>query len=251
MAARRYEGLDEGNIIGEFMGFFSYAILMGFFLYLAFSLIIAATFSYIKLYSEDKERKITVTELWQSCRKYIWKVLGAQLLLFFILFLAYAFCFVFLLGGRGGIFFVFILLLALFFLFIFYSVKLSLFPLFIVVEDNGVMQSFSSSYQFTSGIFWKTLGLMIVLGFIVSIGMNILSVPGFVIGIMSAVLGITTQTDYSFWTLFGSALGSVGISVAYLLYVIVFIGQAMLYYSEMENRYGISSRREIEEIGKN
>jgi len=240
--------ISDNRVLEFITDIFSYAVFMYFFIYLAFSLIMATTYSYIKLYAEDKERKITVTELWQSCRKYIWKVLGAQLLLFFILILGCAVCFVPLLAGSGGIFLVFILFFAFLFVIIFYSVKLSLFPLFIIVEDNSIMQSFNSSYQFTSGIFWKTLGLMFVLGFIVGIGMNILSLPE----TLTNLGGLFHIIAYdSFWMLLGSALTSIGMSVAYLLYAIIFIGQAMLYYSEMEDRYGIASNREIEEIGKN
>ena len=237
-----------GSKLGFIVSIFSYMALMGFFFYVAFSLIIATTYSYIKLYAEDNERKITVTELWQSCRKYIWKIMGAQLLLFFVVILAFAVFLTPLLGGRGGIFFVFILFFAFLFLGLFYAIKLSFFPLFIVVEDNSIMQSFRSSYQFMNGIFWKALGLMFVLSLIVGVGMNILGFPGTIISI-SAVFGVITYNN--FWILLESALTSVGTAVGLLLYAVAFIGRAMLYYSEMENRYGISSRREIEEIGKN
>lgn len=247
-------GQDSYNAGKELVtNVFFYMIPTCFFLYISFSLIIAVTFSYIKLYANNQDRKPTVSELWQLSRKYIWKILGAQLFLFFIFVMAYTVCIIPLFAGSIGVFLAVILFFAFLFLIIFYSIKLSFFSLFIVIEDEGIMQSFSLSYQFTKGIFWKTLGFMFVLGLIVGIASNILQLPGMLISSGAVISGLVRQSDgdNSFLILLGSALTAVGMAIAYLLYSVVFIGQSLLYFSEMEQEYGIAANQEIEEIGKN
>jgi hypothetical protein len=215
------------------------------------SLFIAVgTLSYVKFYNEDKEREITSSMLWLEIKRHFWRVLGANLLLgvtivfaIFIVSLATGV----LVGGTGvfggisALFFVFFpLILAL----IWFSVRIIFSTIFIVIENKSIIQSFKDSYNFTKGIFWKTLGFIVVVTLLVNAVSQIFSLPGVMFMYADMFLGIG-----SFARSFGNVLIALGSSVGLILYCVVYIGYAIFYFSEKEQRYGIMANLEIDKIG--
>ncbi|MDR2684507.1 MAG: hypothetical protein LBB53_03890 [Prevotellaceae bacterium] len=228
-------------------------------IFVASTLILGVTFSYTKLYREDKERGITISMLWQDTKKYFWKLIGTQMFLvaaavvLVILFSLTIGFFISLAGisiGFGIIGIIFLFIAALICIIVFFGIKLSFYPLFIVVEDIGAIKSFSASYNFTKGVFWRTLGFMFVLGFLVGFAVYACILPGYILMFAGVISGVAQFGNPENLMLASSALISVGMSMAYLFYAVIFIGQAIFYHSKIEEREGILANLEIEEIGK-
>ncbi|MDR1545105.1 MAG: hypothetical protein LBS50_12040 [Prevotellaceae bacterium] len=227
-------------------------------IFIASTLILGVTFSYIRLYREDKEREITVSMLWQETKKYFWKLIGAQVLLGVLVFILIIILAVFfavtgvlinsnvvmtvLTGSLGGI--------AILCFCVWLAVKFSFLMLFIVTENKSVFGSFSDSYKFTKGIFWKTFGFIVVISLLVGFASYICIIPGYILMIGGTLSGSMNFGNSANLMMASSALISVGISISYLFYAVVFIGQSIFYHSIIEEREGISSNLEIEEIGK-
>ncbi|MDR2122875.1 MAG: hypothetical protein LBP34_07095 [Flavobacteriaceae bacterium] len=219
--------------------------------FLTMSLVSTASYVYVKLYRN--EEKITTKTLWDASKKYLGKVIGAQILFFGSLVVVYVICLIPIFIG-GDIAFLTLLLLPLSFVGIFYfSMKLTFFQAFIVLEDSGIMESFKQSYHFTRGIFWKTVLFMLLIGFVAQFFTYLFQLPGVILIYFQLIMGFT-QGDYldsSFsWTLGGALIG-VGSAVGYVLYSIIFIGICFLYYSTIESRQGIRAKNEIDSIGEN
>jgi hypothetical protein len=223
---------------------------------IALTLIMNTTYSYIKLYREDKEREITVSILWQESKKYFWKVIGALFIIFFTV-IAVMLVFSLLVVALNGVSKVLLVLLVFFmvvlFLFfgVFFGIKFTFFPFFIVVGDSNIMDSFSGSYNFTRGIFWKTFGFVIIISFIVGTAMYIFQIPSYITMFIGAITGFTNgMGSASFIMLLSSVFMSVGMACGYLLYSIMFVGQSIFYFSEIEKEQGVMANKEIDEIGK-
>jgi hypothetical protein len=223
-------------------------------IFLASTLIVGVTFSYIKFYREDKEREISVSMLWQGCKEVFWKLIGWQLLVGAIIMLVFFMCIIIAYSISNGnsdvmVGIVFLELLVSIAPVIYFFVKFSFSQFFIVIGDSGVMESFSGSYNFTCGVFWKTLGFLLMLNIIVGVVQYIFFIPGYIFMIIAAIAGAINGMDNVLtWTF--SALMSVGMSISYLCYSVMFVGQAIFYFSEIEKEQGIVANREIDEIGK-
>ena len=217
----------------------------------ASTLIMDVTFSYIKLYRQNKEQEITVSMLWQESKKHFWKLIGAQ---FTIVMIVVVIMILFVLLARmvignvpETIIFLFLIIGIIGF---YFGVKLAFFSFFIVVGDTSVMDSFSGSYSFTKGIFWKTLGFLFIIVVIVSFASNIFYIPGYILLFINTLLGISNGIDRnSFIPLLSSALMAVGMACAYLLYSVTFVAESIFYFSEIEKEQGVVANREIDEIG--
>jgi hypothetical protein len=106
--------------------------------------------------------------------------------------------------------------------------------------------------SFTTGIFWKTIGIYFILALLVGVISSVFSLPGMLMMFVSIVSGLAsnnTMHDSSFLMLLSGILISIGAAISYLLYAILFAGQAVLYHGEMEKEFGINTKKMIDEIG--
>jgi hypothetical protein len=246
MGASPYTGTSAPE---EFIGFLPYLFLFFAGSFLAISFVSTASYAYVKLYKNEEE--ITTASLWSTSRRYLGKVLGAQLLLFVLLIIAYGICFIPLFLGTIGAFLM-LLLFLIFFVGVFhFSIKLTFFQAFIILEDAGIIESFKRSYKFTTGIFWKTFLFMLLIGFIGYFFAYLLQLPGIIFIYFNFIMGIVSgNSDSSFSILLGSALTGLGSAFGCILYSIIFIGICFLYYSVIENRQGTGIKGEIDTIGE-
>jgi hypothetical protein len=210
------------------------------------ALILTITYSYIKLYNDDKKQIITPTMLWQLTKKYFGRIIGAYSLFFFAWILTIS-LFVLIIGSLFGssgmpiiVSFVFLGLL-----FFYYGIRLNFFPVFIIFEEKKMIDSFTESYKFTKGFFLKTLGFVLALLLIVGIMAQIVQLPSTIIMQVRMLVGLD-----AFWNNLGIVWASIGSSFALLLYTVIHTGHAIFYFSEIEERYGIMANQEIDEIGK-
>jgi hypothetical protein len=223
------------------------------FMFIGTTLLMSVTFSYVKLYAEDKEREISVSMLWQVAKKYFWKLVGLQVILGIgagiIIAVPVAGLIVALsTNSVVGIFLTFLLFLAIFILLIFFFIKIYFSPLLIVVKDKGIFGAISESWSFTKGIFWKTFGFTLVLGLLVGIISYIFLLPGYLVMIIGMITGFAgNEGDMA---LLSGVLLALGLAVATLMYSVTFTGQGIIYFSEIEKREGINLQKQIDEIGK-
>jgi len=219
--------------------------------------VIVVTLSYIKLYNNDKEREITPSLLWKETKRYFWRVLGANLLIgvvFITVFATITAIMAFTIGDLMvgdstteilAVFLIFLLILLITPVIVWFFTKITFFPIFIVNEEKDVIQSFKDSYKFTKGIFWRTLGFVILLSLIVSTAAQILNSPSTMLMYLNMFMDIGSFSQH-----LASVLMAIGSSVGLLLYCVLYIGCAIFYFSEIEQRYGIIANREIDEIGR-
>jgi hypothetical protein len=219
-------------------------------MFIAITFILAVTFSYIKLYREDKEQEITVSMLWQRTKQKIGKLFGATFML--ILGCVVVFAVFGLVAYIAGAVLAELVALVLICFLLYFNIRWSFYSFFIVVGDSDIYDSFSGSYNFTRGIFWKTFGFTLVLSFLVGILCYAFVLPGTIVSVVSAIMGaMQGNTNGGFVVSLGSALTGIGTAISHLLYSILFIGQAILYFSEIEKEQGINMQKQIDEIGKN
>ncbi|MCL1867586.1 MAG: hypothetical protein FWF72_01370 [Paludibacter sp.] len=244
----RYGGSLGARVSGGMILFYLTAII-------SVTLIMNVTYSYIKLYREDKEREITVSMLWQESKKYFWKIIGA-LFIIILAVIAFIILFTFVTMSLGSVIgytflFAFLIIIICILLVIFLGVKFAFFPLFIIVGDESIRDSFSGSYNFTRGIFWKTLGFVFVIVLIVGAASYIFLIPGYVLIFAGTITGLSSGMESaSFLMLLSSAVMSIGMACAYMLYSVLFIGISIFYFSEIEKEQGVRANKEIDEIGK-
>lgn len=248
--------MENPQTIGDPVSMIAGMIFLYLCVFIASTLIMDVTYSYIKLYRENKEREITVSMLWQECKKYFWKLLGAQFvvgLIILAIIILFIFLTMFVSNGNDMLMFflIFIMLIIFGIAGIFLFVRFVFFPFFIVVGDSSLMDSFSGSYNFTRGIYWKTLGFLFVIGVTVSFASGIFLIPGYVMMFVTLITGMAHgPADISFLALLGNALLSIGMACGYIFYSLLFVGQSILYFSEIEKEQGVVANREIDEIGK-
>lgn len=237
------------NIPENFLLLIPYMLLFLLVAFLALSFIFTVSLCYVKLY-KNKE-KISTPILWKLTRKYIGKIIGAQVILLLAAIIAYMICF---LSFRMNIAAISVLLFLIFFIGIFYfPIKLLFTSIFIILEDKGIIESFKFSYQFTKGIFWKVFLFMFLMSLIIYLFMYLFQLPGLILSYFNLFMGVINQnsSDNSFPILLGSALTGLGSALGYSVYSIYYIGLSIFYYSTVEKRTGMAANAEIEDIGKN
>jgi hypothetical protein len=212
--------------------------------------IAATTVSYTKLYAEDSEREILPSLLWKEIKQYFWRIAGANLLLMLAAIFAVAviaFIFGGLIGnsGIGGIILVFFIFLLLALAAVYFSTKLIFFPVAIIIENKSIIQSFKDSYSFTKGIFWKLFLFVLLLSLMISTAVQILNLPGMVLTYLKMFINVGIFTQH-----LANVLMALASSLGLLLYSVMYIGIAIFYFSEKEQRCGIAASRQIDEIGR-
>lgn len=233
----------------ETMSLFFYALLFLLTTFLAVSFIFTVSICYVKLYKNEEE--ISTPILRKLTRKYMGKIIGSLLIGFLVVAIASVASFLSITIGGGSLsaFLPFIIFIAAIYL----SIKLLFTPMFIVLENRGIIESFKLSYQFTKGIFWKVFLFMFLMSLMTSLFMYLFQLPGLILNYFILFMGVINQnsSDNSFLILLESASTGLGSALGYITYSIFYIGLSIFYYSTIEKRTGIAANAEIENIGKN
>ncbi|GAA1055678.1 hypothetical protein GCM10017608_23320 [Agromyces luteolus] len=104
--------------------------------------------------------------------------------------------------------------------------KLALVPSVIVLERAGIAQSVRRSWQLTTGYFWRTFGLILLVGLIVStIGQTVVQVPVLGGTILAVILDPTGGATYEAVTIGSTIVGTV---LSILVGAIIAVVQAAL-----------------------
>lgn len=104
--------------------------------------------------------------------------------------------------------------------------KLALVPSVIVLERAGIAQSVRRSWQLTAGYFWRTFGLILLVGLIVStVAQTVVQVPTLGGTILAVILDPTAGATYEAVTIGSTIIGTV---LSILVGAIVAVVQAAL-----------------------
>ncbi|MRX42869.1 hypothetical protein [Agromyces kandeliae] len=126
----------------------------------------------------------------------------------------------------GVLLVVMLLLLGLAVLAAWLGTKLALVPSVIVLERAGIGQSVRRSWQLTTGHFWRTFGLILLVGLIVStIAQTVVQVPMLGGTILAVILDPTAGATYEAVTIASTLVGTV---LSILIGAIVAVVQAAL-----------------------
>lgn len=191
---------------------------------LAYVLTSLVTFSYIRLYREQRaEGKIEVGAVWAEVQQYI----GSGVLLSIASTFIIGFAFVLLvLPG------------------VYVAIVLTLAPAILVFERQDAGQSISRSFKLISGNWWATAGLVFVMWIITMILSMVFTLPA---GILGGLFGAGVVKDISILAAVLTALASVGGSI---LQGISATATAFQYFSLVEEKEGTGLSSQIDSIGQ-
>lgn len=129
------------------------------------------------------DRRLTTGELWRRAKGRVWPLIGWSLLvsvggaLLFALALAPGIVLLVLEEFVGGAVALGVLLLGATVLAVWLYVVLTFVPVVIVVERLGIRAAVRRSFTLVKGAFWRTLGILLLTGFLASIVSNVLATP--------------------------------------------------------------------------
>lgn len=191
---------------------------------LAYVLTSLVTFSYIRLYRQQRgEGQIEVSTVWAEVQQFIGSGVLLSIASSFII----------------GLGFVLLVLPG-----IYVAVALTLAPAILVFERQDVGQVISRSFKLVSNNWWSTFGLLFVMGIIVSILGMVFTVPAAIVG---GLFGAGVLKDISILTAVFTAIASVGGSI---LQGISATAVAFQYYSLVEEKEGNGLMNQIDAIGQ-
>lgn len=151
----------------------------------------------------------SLRQLWRRVRPVFWRLLGFALLsmivmvIIMIVFAVVAFGGLFAFGGADSdagvgmmILLLFLAVLALVPLIVWLNTKLLLVPSVLVIEGATLRQALLRSWRLTRRRFWFTFGVAFVIGLIMNIAAQVVSVPtGAVSGLLIGIISPTGELD--------------------------------------------------------
>lgn len=232
-------GIQDPDVaVGAFAVLGGNYFLMMLISWLAVSMIITVTYTYIKLYNEGVAKETSVGDVFRlSLKKY-----GGVLLLGFLTFIVTMF----------GMFFFFLPG-------IFLGVTLSLSYAIYIFEDISPTSAFGRSFKLISGKWWSTFGLLFVTALMAYVVQLVFSLPFMVIyfaNIFTMVEEVQNNPEdpTAIFEMFSSGYMTVAMAIsmlgAYLTYSIPLIGLGYQYSNLVERSEGRGLMNEIADFDK-
>lgn len=181
------------------------------------------TYCYIKLYREQLNTPPSVEQVWQAFKHHAPRYFIAMIVLSLLLLIGFLFCLI------PGFYFMPIVTLAL--------------PI-MVMEEKGMVDSFSRSMNLLKENWWRTFGLILVAGLIAYFSMGILGLPGALLNIFALFL-----EDSPTLVLAGSIFSALLTGISQIMYILPAIVSALWYYSLSEEKDGLGLIERIENFG--
>ena len=194
------------------------------------TMLFSTIISYLKLYKQSED-EITIASLANEIKKCFFPVMGALFLSLLVIMVGFVCCII------PGIYL---------------GVSLSVFLVALVIEQKGIGDAFSRSFQLVKTEWWGTFLLIFVTIIILYILIIILQIPAMVMGFSSMFHSIKSQTNpfEAFGT--GFIIYTTIVSVIQqIISVIPIILLAFQYFSLVEITDKPSLNEKIEAIGQN
>lgn len=206
------------------------AVLMYLFLFLYFSFLFTGVMCIVKSYIANKG-VINEGDVIENIRAKIGGTLVSGIIKFFILILGYAFCFI------PGVYF---------------SVPMYLIFSVLIFENKNVSDSFSETFKLIKEEWWITFATMLVIGLIWYVASFVVSLPALIYVWIKAFTSLQ-ESSYSepseVLDTVSIVITVVSTSIQYILYVIIPIGAAFVYYNLSERKHQTGTMERINAIG--
>jgi len=115
----------------------------------------------------------------------------------------------------------------------YFGTKLAFVPTIILLERLTIREAIKRSWQLTRGNFWRTLGMQLLIGVIINLASQVISLPiSFIFGIGGALINPSSDPDAFLWTTIGtygllgiisSVVGAVGLVMQSSAYSLIYI----------------------------
>jgi hypothetical protein len=218
-----------------------------------------AVYEFMALYQENGgAENITPKDVWARFKNDIGRLTGSLVLVAGIYILAIA-AFAGVIGGivamgegfGAGIVMLVLLIPVIFTGLLFVMVRLMLVFPAVVFEKLGAWPALKRSFKLTAGVFWRTLGIVFIMGIIQSMISYAILIPQLILSISlglttssgeidnSNILGIIMAVSYGLYFL-----------VAFVLYSLTIIALGLHYFSLIEEKEHSGLMARISEIGQ-
>jgi hypothetical protein len=224
----KYPGPDP---VGDFLWQFGLGYL---FIIVGLVFFYAATINYLKLYlnRDTEDDEITVAQLWEATKIKILPLLG---LIFLLIILVTVGMFLFVVPG------------------IYLLFALSFSGVVLVIEDKGVFDSISRSFQVISGHWWSTFGLMFVVSLITTVVSYAFMIPMYII---IWIFGVNSPYDpeaniesmTSIYEIVMLIYMPLYYFIATMLTAITITALVLKYFSIVEEKESVGTMQEIENL---
>lgn len=185
-------------------------------------MITAITFSYIKTYIELGHNNFTTDDVWSTAKQHIGPFFGYSLAYGAIVSIG---MFLFIIPGM------------------YWYVAFSLLFVVRIMENKSLGESLGRSQHLIKDNWWSTFGFYLVMSIIIG---AISSVFGIAQGIITGIQAATGGSDVLQFV--HIAVGAVVAFLSYLFYVLLYIGQALLYFSLVEGKESPELENRINQI---
>ncbi|HMN16177.1 MAG TPA: hypothetical protein PKD03_01045 [Ignavibacteriaceae bacterium] len=227
------------------------ALLLIILIFLVTQMMLTTVYSFILIYlSKTEFTPISIEEIWDSVKQNFYKVLGLNAVIFF-LFLIYLTVFLLIIvavsGGTSGSGLGIFLFFILFILLVFIMVKMCLAYMIMLYERIGIWASIQRSFYLTKNKWWFSFGLIFVLSLIQSLMGFIFQIPQYII-MVTTMFNSLDGSGVSGVTEILIMLTSIIAAFQYLLFSLIIIALAFLYFSLVEQKEGKGLIERIESI---
>lgn len=227
------------------------ALLLIILIFLVTQMMLTTVYSFILIYlSKTEFTPISIDEIWDSVKQNFYKVLGLNAVIFF-LFLIYLTVFLLIIvavsGGTSGSGLGIFLFFILFILLVFIMVKMCLAYMIMLYERTGIWASIQRSFYLTKNKWWFSFGLIFVLSLIQSLMGFIFQIPQYII-MVTTMFNSLDGSGVSGVTEILIMLTSIIAAFQYLLFSLIIIALAFLYFSLVEQKEGKGLIERIESI---
>ena len=227
------------------------ALLLIILIFLVTQMMLTTVYSFILIYlSKTEFTPISIEEIWDSVKQHFYKVLGLNTVIFF-LFLIYLTVFLLIIvavsGGTSGSGLGIFLFFILFILLVFIMVKMCLAYMIMLYERIGIWASIQRSFYLTKNKWWFSFGLIFVLSLIQSLMGFIFQIPQYII-MVTTMFNSLDGSGVSGVTEILIMLTSIIAAFQYLLFSLIIIALAFLYFSLVEQKEGKGLIERIESI---
>lgn len=227
------------------------ALLLIILIFLVTQMMLTTVYSFILIYlSKTEFTPISIDEIWDSVKQNFYKVLGLNAVIFF-LFLIYLTIFLLIIvavsGGTSGSGLGIFLFFILFILLVFIMVKMCLAYMIMLYERIGIWASIQRSFYLTKNKWWFSFGLIFVLSLIQSLMGFIFQIPQYII-MVTTMFNSLDGSGVSGVTEILIMLTSIIAAFQYLLFSLIIIALAFLYFSLVEQKEGKGLIERIESI---
>jgi len=227
------------------------ALLLIILVFLVTQMMLTTVYSFILIYlSKTEFTPISIEEIWDSVKQNFYKVLGLNTVIFF-LFLIYLTVFLLIIvavsGGTSGSGLGIFLFFILFILLVFIMVKMCLAYMIMLYERIGIWASIQRSFYLTKNKWWFSFGLIFVLSLIQSLMGFIFQIPQYII-MVTTMFNSLDGSGVSGVTEILIMLTSIIAAFQYLLFSLIIIALAFLYFSLVEQKEGKGLIEKIESI---